>query len=86
MNNDGIKEIYFVGNDNAHEVFTGPKNSFQGAVVSFGKDFKFNIIPKKISGFNIPFYGRSIEFIEINKEKSLLVTQNNNKTLHFVKK
>ena len=43
MNDDGIKEIYFVGNDNAHEVFTGPRNSFQGVVISFDKDFKFKV-------------------------------------------
>lgn len=84
MNNDGVKEIYFVGNDNAYEVFTGPKNSSQGVVVSFNKDFEFKVIPKNISGFDIPFYGKSIEVLEVNQKKSLFVTQNNNKTLHFI--
>jgi len=86
MNDDGIKEIYFVGNDNAHEVFTGPRNSFQGVVISFDKDFKFKVIPKKTSGFDVPFYGRSIELIKINNKNSIFVTQNNNKSLHFISK
>jgi hypothetical protein len=86
MNDDGIKEIYFVGNDNAHEVFTGPRNSFQGVVISFDKDFKFKVIPKKTSGFDVPFYGRTIELIKINNKNSIFVTQNNNKSLHFISK
>ena len=79
-----VKEIYFVGNDNACEVYTGPKNSSQGVVVSFNKDCEFKVIPKNISGFDIPFYGKSIEVLEVNQKKSLFVTQNNNKTLHFI--
>ena len=83
INNDGIKEIFFVGNDNAYEVFTGPRNSFQGAVVSFSDNFNLKTIPKNLSGFNIPFFGRSIEVIKINNRDALLVTQNNNKSLLF---
>tara|TARA_B100001057_G_scaffold90372_1_gene86591 strand:+ start:478 stop:3732 length:3255 start_codon:yes stop_codon:yes gene_type:complete len=83
INNDGIKEIFFIGNDNAYEVFTGPRNSFQGSVVSFKKGFNFEIIPKKSSGFDVPYYGRSIEAIKINGKDALFVTQNNNRSLLF---
>ena len=86
INNDGLKEIFFIGNDNAYEVFTGPRNSFQGSVVSFKKGFNFEIIPKKLSGFDVPFYGRSIETLRIKDKNALFVTQNNNKSLLFKSK
>ena len=86
INNDGSKEIFFIGNDNAYEVFTGPKNSFQGSVVSFKEGFNFEIIPKKLSGFDVPFYGRSIEALKINDKNALFVTQNNNRSLLFKSK
>tara|TARA_Y100000741_G_scaffold346692_1_gene313306 strand:+ start:2 stop:1666 length:1665 start_codon:yes stop_codon:yes gene_type:complete len=86
INNDGSKEIFFIGNDNAYEVFTGPKNSFQGSVVSFKEGFNFEIIPKKLSGFDVPFYGRSIEALRINDKNALFVTQNNNRSLLFKSK
>ena len=86
INNDGSKEIFFIGNDNAYEVFTGPKNSFQGSVVSFKEGFNFEIIPKKLSGFDVPFYGRSIEALKINDKNALFVTQINNRSLLFKSK
>jgi len=86
INNDGSKEIFFIGNDNAYEVFTGPRNSFQGSVLRYKEGFDFEIIPKKSSGFDVPFYGRSIELIRINNRNALFVTQNNNNSLLFKSK
>ncbi len=86
INDDGSKEIFFIGNDNAYEVFTGPRNSFQGSVLRFKEGFDFEIIPKKSSGFDVPFYGRSIELIRINNKNALFVTQNNNNSLLFKSK
>jgi hypothetical protein len=55
-------------------------------VVSFKEGFNFEIIPKKLSGFDVPFYGRSIEALKINDKNALFVTQNNNRSLLFKSK
>jgi len=77
------KYILFVGNDNMFEVFTGPKNAYQGELIEIRKDFSFKRIPPFISGISIPGAAKHIKSIEVGKNNILLVTQNNDKLLSY---
>ena len=69
--------LLVVGNDNQHEVFTGPKNGFIGEVLEITKDFKFIRLLPAHSGLFVPGSAKQIHTINSGKSIYLLIPQNN---------
>lgn len=77
------KYIVAVGNDNMHEVFTGPKNGMRGEMLEIKDKFGFKRISITKSGLNVPGSAKQIEFIKINNADHLLISQNNDSLLLY---
>ena len=71
------KYIIAVGNDNMHEVFSGPKNGMLGEMLEVKDNFEFKRISIVKSGLHVPGSAKQIEFIKINNAFHLLISQNN---------
>ena len=80
INNDGRKELFFVGNDPAWEVFTGPKNASMGVVLNHNQP-----ISATQSGFVVPGPAKHLENIRVGESTLLLVAQNGGRLLAFRK-
>ena len=78
------KNVLLVGNDNAYEVFTGPKNGFEGVVLSVDSLFKLRVEETRKTGFKVPFSAKHIEKVKVSNGELILVSQNNEKLLSFV--
>lgn len=83
INNDGFKDIVTVGNHYGVEVETTRYDAGFGAVLlgDGQNNFKFSL--PKTSGFFVPYDSRSMQTIEINGEKALLITNNNSQLSVF---
>jgi hypothetical protein len=79
----GTKKILLVGNDNAFEVFTGPKNASEGVVITIDSQLKMNVLDQKTTGFKVPFSGKHIEQLKVSHRNLILITQNNQKLLTY---
>jgi len=88
IDKDGKKEIILAGNDNAFEVFTGPKNATQGVIFSVDKKFNFKKWEAAKNNFIVPFSAKKMKKININKKNIILVAQNNEnlKAFEIIKK
>ena len=79
----GTKKILLVGNDNAFEVFTGPKNASEGVVITIDNQFNMNVLDQKETGFRVPFSGKHIEKLKMSDRNLLLISQNNEKLITY---
>ena len=79
----GTKKILLVGNDNAFEVFTGPKNASEGVVITIDNQFNMNVLDQKETGFRVPFSGKHMEKLKISDRNLLLISQNNEKLITY---
>ena len=79
----GLKKILLVGNDNAFEVFTGPKNASQGVVITIDSQLKMNVLDQKTTGFKVPFSGKHIEQLKVSDRNLIMISQNNQKLLTY---
>ena len=77
------KYILLVGNDNMHEVFTGPKNAFNGALIEVNKNFNFKRINVEKTGLDVPGAAKQISTLKANNDTLLLISQNNDKLLVY---
>lgn len=85
FNNDGYKDVLVVGNHYGVEVETVRYDAGYGSLFLGDGKNNFKFLPPTSSGLHIPFDSRTIQSIKINKEKALLVT-NNNDALVLLKK
>lgn len=83
INNDGISDIIIVGNHYGVEVETTRYDAGYGNVLLGTAEGNYKAIPAKQSGFYIPFDSRHISQITINGQKTILVTNNNEKLKLF---
>lgn len=79
----GVKHLLLVGNDNAHEAFTGPKNSTTGELYAVDQFLNFKRIPPEVSGLNVQGVAKSIATITVGGKKVLLISQNNGRLLAY---
>tara|TARA_B100000767_G_C19775579_1_gene542367 strand:- start:635 stop:3883 length:3249 start_codon:yes stop_codon:yes gene_type:complete len=79
----GTKKILLVGNDNAFEVFTGPKNASEGVVITINSQLKMNVLDQKTTGFKVPFSGKHIKQLRMSDKNLILISQNNEKLLTY---
>ena len=79
----GTKKILLVGNDNAFEVFTGPKNASEGVVITIDNQFNMNVLDQTETGFRVPFSGKHIEQLKMSDRDLILISQNNEKLITY---
>ena len=79
----GTKKILLVGNDNAFEVFTGPKNASEGVVITIDNQFNMNVLDQTETGFRVPFSGKHIEQLKMSDRNLILISQNNEKLITY---
>ncbi|MDG1264194.1 MAG: VCBS repeat-containing protein [Flavobacteriaceae bacterium] len=79
----GTKKILLVGNDNAFEVFTGPKNASEGLVITIDNQFNMNVLDQTETGFRVPFSGKHIEQLKMSDRNLILISQNNEKLITY---
>ena len=77
------KYIVAVGNDNVHEVFTGPKNASLGEMIEVVDNFNFKRVQMDKSGLLIPGAAKHIEEVKNNQAVILLISQNNDSLLVY---
>ena len=77
------KYILLVGNDNMHEVFTGPKNAFNGALIEVSLNLDFKRVNAKKTGLNVPGAAKQITTLKMNNDSLILISQNNDKLLVY---
>ena len=85
FNEDGFKDILIIGNHYGVEVETTRYDAGYGAILLGDGANNFKFSPPTISGVHIPFDSRSIQSLNLNEEKVLLIT-NNNDSLIMLKK
>tara|TARA_B110000971_G_scaffold124589_1_gene127518 strand:+ start:1 stop:2277 length:2277 start_codon:yes stop_codon:yes gene_type:complete len=78
-----LKKIVLVGNDNAYEVFTGPKNGFEGLVLSIDSTFSTTADDSRITGFTVPYSAKHMVNINVSNEELILISQNNEKLVSY---
>ena len=78
-----IKKIVLVGNDNAYEVFTGPKNGFEGLVLSIDSTFSTTADDSRSTGLTVPYSAKHMVNINVSNEELILISQNNEKLVSF---
>ena len=78
-----LKKIVLVGNDNAYEVFTGPKNGFEGLVLSIDSKFSTTADDSRITGFTVPYSAKHMVNINVSNEELILISQNNEKLVSY---
>ena len=77
------KKIVLVGNDNAYEVFTGPKNGFEGLVLSIDSSLKTTVDDNRSTGFKVPYSAKHMLNVKVSNEDLILISQNNEKLVSF---
>jgi len=77
------KKIVLVGNDNAYEVFTGPKNGFEGLVLSIDSSLKTTVDDSRSTGFKVPYSAKHMLNVKVSNEDLILISQNNEKLVSF---
>jgi len=77
------KYIVAVGNDNVHEVFTGPKNGSLGEMIEIDDNFNFKRVQMDKSGLLIRGAAKQIEEIKTKHASLLLISQNNDSLLVY---
>jgi len=83
VNKDGILDIIVAGNHYGVEVETTRYDAGYGAVLLGTSNGNYLVQSPKQSGFYIPFDSRHISQITINGQKTILVTNNNEKLKLF---
>jgi len=78
-----LKKIVLVGNDNAYEVFTGPKNGFEGLVLSIDSTFSTTADDSRSTGLTVPYSAKHMVNINVSNEELILISQNNEKLVSF---
>ena len=78
-----LKKIVLVGNDNAYEVFTGPKNGFEGLVLSIDSTFSTTTDDSRSTGLTVPYSAKHMVNINVSNEELILISQNNEKLVSF---
>ncbi|MDG1385425.1 MAG: FG-GAP-like repeat-containing protein, partial [Flavobacteriaceae bacterium] len=78
-----LKKIVLVGNDNAYEVFTGPKNGFEGLVLSIDSKFSTTADDSRSTGLTVPYSAKHMVNINVSNEELILISQNNEKLVSF---
>ncbi len=78
-----LKKIVLVGNDNAYEVFTGPKNGFEGLVLSIDSTFSTTNDDSRTTGFKVPYSAKHMIKVNVSNEELILISQNNEKLVSF---
>ncbi|MGB0879611.1 MAG: VCBS repeat-containing protein [Polaribacter sp.] len=85
FNNDGYKDILVIGNHYGVEVETVRYDAGYGSLLLGDGNNNFEFLPPTSSGLHIPFDSRTVQSINMNKQKTLLIT-NNNDALVLLKK
>ena len=83
VNKDGIMDIMVAGNHYGVEVETTRYDAGYGAVLLGTSNGNYLVQSPKQSGFYVPFDSRHISQITINGQKTILVTNNNEKLKLF---
>lgn len=83
VNKDGILDIMVAGNHYGVEVETTRYDAGYGAVLLGTSNGNYLVQSPKQSGFYVPFDSRHISQITINGQKTILVTNNNEKLKLF---
>ena len=83
VNKDGIMDIMVAGNHYGVEVETTRYDAGYGAVLLGTSNGNYLVQSPKQSGFYVPFDSRDISQITINGQKTILVTNNNEKLKLF---
>ena len=83
VGNEQSKKIVLVGNDNAYEVFTGPKNGFEGLVLSIDSTFNTTADDTRNTGFKVPYSAKHMIKVNVSNEELILISQNNEKLVSF---
>ena len=83
VGNEQLKKIVLVGNDNAYEVFTGPKNGFEGLVLSIDSTFSSTADDSRSTGLTVPYSAKRMVNINFSNEELILISQNNEKLVSF---
>ncbi|WP_438964623.1 VCBS repeat-containing protein [Winogradskyella sp.] len=83
VNKDGILDIIVAGNHYGVEVETTRYDAGYGAVLLGTSNGNYLVQSPKQSGFYVPFDSRHISQITINGQKTILVTNNNEKLKLF---
>lgn len=86
VNKDGIMDIMVAGNHYGVEVETTRYDAGYGAVLLGTSNGNYLVQSPKQSGFYVPFDSRHISQITINGQKTILVTNNNEKLKLFSSK
>ena len=86
FNADGIKDIIIVGNHYGVEIETTRYDAGYGLVLLGDGNNNYKTLSAVASGFYTPLDTRSIQLLEINKQKTYLITNNNDAISVFVNK
>ena len=83
FNNDGFKDILLVGNHYGVEVETVRYDAGYGSLLLGDGKNNFKFLTPTTTGFYVPNDSRSIQLLNTNKEKLILVTNNNDDLIIF---
>ena len=83
FNSDGFKDILIVGNHFGVEVETTRYDAGYGSLLLGDGNNNFKPLPPTLSGLHVPLDSRSVQSIQINNDKVLLITNNNDEVAMF---